>query len=219
MCLQQSSPIVELNHHPIVTSSLLPLLVPSKAERKAFLKAARQSKKLRYMDDPTIAEAAHLTALRDEWLIQRVKPSPATKLQMKQAAEQENREKAKQGKRQDKTREKAQAKANDIRKLATSNQQVEVDAFQAILSDPPTAPTDNPLNLPLIIQVPLRNLTKEKGLASAEEKLAKKNSLSNGFNKQHLLIETDCSSSVPRNLRVTNSSSTNGINPTQEKRK
>lgn len=121
---------------------------------------------------------------------------------MKQAAEQEKREKAKQGKRQDKTREKAQAKANDIRKLAIGNRQIEVGAFQAIISDPPAAPTDNPLNLPLIIQAPLRHLTKEKVLASAEEKLAKKNSLSNRFNKQHLLIETDCSFSVPRNLRV-----------------
>ena len=36
-----------------------------KSERKATLKAAKTSKKLKYMDDPTIEEEAGMTALRD----------------------------------------------------------------------------------------------------------------------------------------------------------
>lgn len=43
-----------------------------------------------------VAEATRLTTLRDEWLIKRGKPSPATKLRMKQAAEREKKEIAKQ---------------------------------------------------------------------------------------------------------------------------
>ncbi len=57
-----------------------------RTERKKLLKAARVSKKLKYIDNPAIAEAAHLTKLRDKWLIQKRKPSPATKLRLKQAA-------------------------------------------------------------------------------------------------------------------------------------
>lgn len=68
-CLQQSSPSKESS-----------VSLPSRAERKMILQAARLSKKLKYMDDPAVAEAAKLTALRDSWLIKIGKPSPATKL-------------------------------------------------------------------------------------------------------------------------------------------
>lgn len=40
--------------------------VTSKLEYKATLKAARVSKKIKYMDDPVIAEAVKITALKDQ---------------------------------------------------------------------------------------------------------------------------------------------------------
>lgn len=131
-CLQQFSPSKESS-----------VSLPSRAERKMVLEAARLSKKLKYMDDPTVAEAAELTALRDNWLIKIGKPSPATKLRIKQAADQAKKEKKQADKRHEKAREKAQA--NDIRRLAIENRQIEVGAFRAILSDPPTS-TDNDLS-------------------------------------------------------------------------
>lgn len=57
-----------------------------KSERKATLKAAKTSKKLKYMDDPAIEEEASMTALRDQWLIERGKAGPATKARVKKTA-------------------------------------------------------------------------------------------------------------------------------------
>lgn len=53
--LQQSSPSKESS-----------VSLPSRAEQKIVLQAARLSKKLKYMDDPTVTEAAKLTALQDK---------------------------------------------------------------------------------------------------------------------------------------------------------
>lgn len=50
-----------------------------KSERKATFKAARTSKKLKYMNDPAIKEEASMTAFRDQWLIERGKAGLATK--------------------------------------------------------------------------------------------------------------------------------------------
>lgn len=124
----------------------------SRLERKAALQSARTSKKIKYMDDPVIAEAARITALRDQQLIQRGKPSAGTKARIKKAAEVEKKEKEKA----DKAREKNQQR-QDIRRLAIANCQVEFGAFQGVLSDPLTeASSDPPEALPeaLIIQTP-----------------------------------------------------------------
>lgn len=125
------------------------------------------------MDDPTVAEAAKLTALRDNWLIKIRKPSPATKLRIKQAADQAKKEKKQADNRHEKAREKAQA--NDIRRLAIENRQIEVGAFRAILSDPPTS-TDNDLSdslfQPPIIQTTATVLSKAKGLLLSKAKTA-----------------------------------------------
>lgn len=79
LCLQKNSPST-----PDVLFD-----VSSKAKRKATLKALRTSKKLKYMDDPQVAEEARLTTLRDQWLIAHGKPTPGTKARMKKAAEAE----------------------------------------------------------------------------------------------------------------------------------
>ena len=98
---------------------LPPSEIPSKAQRKATLKALRNSKKLKYMDDPLVAEEARITALRDQWLVAWGKVTPATKAQMKKVADAEKR----LAKRQDKGHEKAKAKnrTKDIRRLVMSN--------------------------------------------------------------------------------------------------
>lgn len=60
---------VEKHHLPI--SACLQSTIPSndhatsKIKQKAALKAARASKKVKYLDDPVAAEAARITALRD----------------------------------------------------------------------------------------------------------------------------------------------------------
>lgn len=62
-----------------------------KTERKATLKVFRTFKKLKYMDDPKLAEKAHLTTLRDEWLIAFRKPMLKTKLWIKKTVEAEKK--------------------------------------------------------------------------------------------------------------------------------
>lgn len=37
--------------------------------RREVLKSAKASKKIKYMDDPIVAEKARITALRDQWLL------------------------------------------------------------------------------------------------------------------------------------------------------
>ena len=132
LCLQKNSA-------PASGLDLLPSEIPSKAQRKAMLKVLWNSKKLKYMDNPLVAEEARITALRDQWLIARGKATPATKARMKKAADAEKR----LAERQDKAHEKAKAKnqTKDIRRLAMSNSQaMEVGALKEILSDPVTGP-------------------------------------------------------------------------------
>lgn len=104
----------------------------SKLERKAALKAARASKKIKYMDDPVVAEAAKITAMRDQWLVQRGKATAETKARLKKAADAEKNEREKA----DKVKEKSQQQ-QDIRRLAIINHQ-QIGSFRAILSDPRT---------------------------------------------------------------------------------
>lgn len=40
-------------------------MTPSKAERREVLKAARASKKIKFIDNPIIAEVARITTMRD----------------------------------------------------------------------------------------------------------------------------------------------------------
>ena len=98
-CLQKNSPLP-----PDLDASLD---LPSKAERKATLKALRTSKKLKYMDDPKVAEEARLITLRDKWLIARRKPTPETKARIKKAVEAEK----KKAEKESKAREKAKGKS------------------------------------------------------------------------------------------------------------
>lgn len=60
-------------------------------DRKTALKAAQTSKKIKFIDDPAIAEAARITALRDQWLIQWGKANKDTKAQMQKAAQAEKK--------------------------------------------------------------------------------------------------------------------------------
>ena len=107
----------------------------SKSERKATLKAARTSKKLKYMDDPVIKEEASITALRDQWLIERGKAGPATKAQVKKAATAEKKLIEKQEKLRQKKRAKSKDQDLQIKKLALGNRQAAIDSFKAMLSD------------------------------------------------------------------------------------
>lgn len=101
--------------------------LPSKAQKKTTLKALKTSKKLKYMDNPKVAEAAYLTTLRDKWLIACGKPTPETKAWIKKAVS-----KKKKVEKEHKAWEKAKGKnqAIDIRKLAISNSQRVVGAFK-----------------------------------------------------------------------------------------
>lgn len=51
-----------------------------------MLKTLRIFKKLKYMDDPKVAEKLRLTTLRDEWLIACEKPTSKIKTRMKKTA-------------------------------------------------------------------------------------------------------------------------------------
>lgn len=130
LCLQKKNPLP-----PGLDASLD---LPSKARRKATLKAFRTSKKLKYMDDPKVAEEARLITLRDEWLIARGKPTPETKARIKRAAEAEKKKAEKENKAREKAKGKSQAM--DIRRLAIINSRRVVGAFKEILSDPSTGP-------------------------------------------------------------------------------
>lgn len=111
-----------------------------KAQRKEILKAARASKKAKFMDDLIIAEAARIRALRDQWLLNNNKMNPNLKARLEKAKVAEQRHQA----QLDKARKKAQEKAqiNDIRKLAIGNRQI--CAFKDILSDLVSIPSSDP---------------------------------------------------------------------------
>lgn len=138
------------------------------SDRKETLKAARASKKVKYMDDPVIAGAARITALRDQWLIQRGKPNAATKARMKKAADVEKKEQEKQAK----AKEKGQQQ-QDIRRLALTNRQFEaqVGAFRGVLSD---SASSDPPELPPTIQTPAFQNAKATGRAARQDLQAKK---------------------------------------------
>lgn len=93
-------------------------------DQKAALKAARASKKIKYMDDLVVAEAAQITGLRDQWLIQRGKPTAETKARIRKAAKAEKKEQEKINKAKVKNQQ-----VQDVRRLAISNHQVELGAF------------------------------------------------------------------------------------------
>lgn len=76
---------------------------PTKAQRKSILKAARASKKAKFMDDPTVAEVAQITALRDPWLLKKNKMNLDLKACSKKAKVAEQKQQAKL----DKARQKA----------------------------------------------------------------------------------------------------------------
>lgn len=78
-----SEQILACIQHTIPRPEPLENATPSRSERRAMLKAARASKKLRYLDDPVNAAASRLIDRRDAWLIQRGKPTLATKLRIK----------------------------------------------------------------------------------------------------------------------------------------
>ena len=80
------------------------------------------------MDDPLIVQITRITDLRDQWLINRNKITPALKAKMKKIKAMEAKEKAKQ----DKNHEKSEI--NSIRRLALGNSQL--GSFKNILSDP-----------------------------------------------------------------------------------
>lgn len=160
--------------------------IPSQVERRAMLKAARASKKLRYLDDPVIVVASEIIACQDEWLIKRGKPTPATKARMKKAADLARREKKKEEVRHKKAQE--TVRSNDIRRIAISNcQRAEVGSFRALFSDPITPDPldieeiDDP-NLPTspipIIQSAASKKIKAQGLQQIQENRMRKKSTS-----------------------------------------
>lgn len=126
--------------------------IPSKAQRREILKAARASKKIKFMDDPAIAEAAHITTMRDQWLISNNKTNPDLKARLKMAKEAERKQQAKLDKNRQKAQE--QAQINDIRRLAIGNRQL-IGAHKDVLSDPvpiPSSDLPNPASLANIQQ-------------------------------------------------------------------
>ena len=115
------------------------------------------------MDDPVVAEAARITALRDQWLIQRGKPNAATKARMKKAADAEKKEQEKQAKAKEKDQQQ-----QDIHRLALTNRQFEaqVGAFRGVLSDPASS---DPPELPPSIQTPAFQNAKATGRAARQD--------------------------------------------------
>lgn len=55
-------------------------MTPSKAQRREVLKAACASKKIKFMNNPIIAEAARIITMRDQWLISNDKTNPDLKV-------------------------------------------------------------------------------------------------------------------------------------------
>lgn len=118
-CLHQSS-------HKIATHGET---VSTKAMRKEALRSAWASKKTKYMDDPKVAKAAEIEALRDQWLLKHNKITPALKARLKKAKAAEQKQQA--AKKHKKATEKG---STDVRRLALSNRRI--GAFKEVLSDP-----------------------------------------------------------------------------------
>ena len=113
--------------------------IPTKNEKREVLKAARASKKAKFMDDPAIASAAKITAMRDQWLLKNNKMNPDLKAQMKKAKEVEQKQQAKLNKTHAKVQE--QAQLHDIRRLTIGN--IQIGTHKDVLSDPVTIPSSN----------------------------------------------------------------------------
>lgn len=147
---------VEKHHVEILaclqsTSSSNDNTLTTRHDRKEALRAARASKKVKYIDDPIIAEKARIIALRDQWLVQRGKSNTATKAQIRKAAEAKKKEQEKTQKARDKNQQ-----LQDIRRLTISNCREKLGTFRAALSDPHTEASSDPPVLPTtpIIQTP-----------------------------------------------------------------
>lgn len=110
---------------------------PTKAKRKAILKAACNSKKLKFIDNLLIAEQVQAVELRDKWLVERGRAPPETKVQMKKAADAKKKLADKQTKAQENAKNKTKAQALDLMRLTTANRRAEeIGAFKDMLSDP-----------------------------------------------------------------------------------
>lgn len=94
-CLCQSNSYSESN------------IILSKAQWREILKAACASKKIKFMDDPTIAEATRITTMRDHWLISNNKINPNLKAQLKKAKEAKQKQQAQLVKNRQKVQEQA----------------------------------------------------------------------------------------------------------------
>lgn len=144
LCLQKNSPLLNAPLDPTIVQ-------PTKAERKATLKAARTSKKLKYIDDPLVAEQAWAVELRDKQLIEKGKAPPDTKARMKKAADAERKLIEKQTKDQEKAKNKGKNSNMGMMRLALANRQAEagVGSFRDVLSDPVTGNNDEPKGSPV----------------------------------------------------------------------
>ncbi|MCJ1471185.1 hypothetical protein MMC07_009833 [Pseudocyphellaria aurata] len=115
--------------------------MPSDAERKAMMQAARLSKKLKGMDDPLVAKASRIDALRDQWRVESGVADDATKARVKKAADA----KAKAAK----APMKAGATKDDslnVRRLAlTNSQQNKIGTYTATLPATTNSSTANPV--------------------------------------------------------------------------
>lgn len=63
-----------------------------KNKKKEILKVACLSKKAKFIDDPTVAEAATILVLRDQWLIENNKTNLELKAQIKKANKEEKKQ-------------------------------------------------------------------------------------------------------------------------------
>lgn len=151
------------------------------------MKAARASKKLKYMDDPLVAEKAHTIALRDKWLIKKGNPPPDTKARMKKAADAEKKLAEKQTKAQEKAKAK-NLRPSEMMRLAINNRQAkeEIESFRAILSDLITDERSEDDSIPLSatpfnstallgLANSSRQTIQQKKVASAQSKVARLN--------------------------------------------
>lgn len=143
--IQFLSPWYGMEKHHLDILACLQSILPSntnatfKLEQKTALKVAQASKKMKYIDDPVVAEAAKITAMRDQWLVQQGKAKAETKACLKKAADGEKKEREKA----DKAKKKSQQQQN-IRQLAIINCQ-QIGSFCTILSDSRTkAASSNP---------------------------------------------------------------------------
>lgn len=130
LCLQKYSPLPNGPLDPTIVQ-------PTKAKRKAILKAARTSKKLKYMDDLLVAKQAWAVELRDKQLIEKGKAPPDTKAQMKKAADAKRKLIEKQTKGQEKAKNKGKTSNMDMMRLALANRQAEagVGSFRDVFSN------------------------------------------------------------------------------------